>query len=247
MSIKSFLAFSCVHLPFEDKAGVDWLIDQIATRQPQVIVNLGDTMDTQSLSKFSESKLIELAQEFDAANVFCQRINEAAPKAKKVWMMGNHEERMFRESVAHLSRLLDYRLHIKAARKWTHVPYCYRPDHTFTIGQVTFAHGFGASQTACKREAHDLGVENGLYVFGHLHQPWAPHRIAMGQLRTRFWSANTGCFIKAGVGYMKTKNDSLWGQGIIVGEALTKRRADTKRNWEAELLLRGMVWEMEAA
>ena len=247
MSIKSFLAFSCVHLPFEDKAGVDWLIDQIATRQPQVIVNLGDTMDTQSLSKFSESKLIELAQEFDAANVFCQRINEAAPKAKKVWMMGNHEERMFRESVAHLSRLLDYRLHIKAARKWTHIPYTFRPDHTFTLGQVTFAHGFHTSDTACKAEAVKLGVENGLYVHGHTHRPHDPHRINYGSLRLKNWIANPGCFIRPGISYMATKDDSLWGQGLISGWANTKRRADTRMNWEAELVKRGMVWEMEAA
>lgn len=240
---KSFLAFSCVHAPVHDKAGINWLIAKVRRYKPDVVVNLGDMLDVQSLSKFAKSNLTSLEHEYREANKILERVVDASPDSDHVWIMGNHEERLWREEQKHLSSLLDFRKHMPVCKHWRSIDYRYNPEYTYQIGQVTFAHGFGASQTACKRETHDLGVENGLYVFGHLHQPWAPHRMAFGQLRTRFWSANPGCFIRRDVDYMRTKNDSLWGQGVIVGQANEKVRHDGHAHWEAKLVLRRMNWD----
>jgi 3',5'-cyclic AMP phosphodiesterase CpdA len=240
---KSFLAFSCLHSPVHDKAGVNWLVAKVRRYKPDVVVNLGDTLDVQSLSKFAKSNLTELKHEYDEANKILERVVEASPGAKHVWMMGNHEERLWREEQRHLSSLLDFRKHMPVCQHWQTFDYRFDASCTYKLGQVTFAHGFHTSDTACKSEAVMLGVENGLYVHGHTHRPHDKHRINYGSLRLKNWIANPGCFIQPDVDYMRTKNDSLWGQGVIVGEANDKVRHDGHAHWEAKLVLRRMNWD----
>lgn len=245
MAIKTFLAFSCVHCPNHDPDGIDWLVQQIADRQPDVVVNLGDTIETNCLSSFAKVNEDTLAAEYESADDVLSRIVDAARGAKLVWIEGNHEERYRRPEYAALSKLIDYRKRIPAASGWKHIARHYHPDGVFRMGQVSFSHGFNTGVASCKREAIQLGVPNGLYVYGHTHRPHPVHRIALGTTKLPYWHANVGTFIKPGPDYMQSKDDSLWGQAVVVGHANTKRTYDHRHGWEAETIVNKMHWSAD--
>lgn len=243
MAIKTFLAFSCVHCPDHDPGGIDWLVKQVADRQPEVIVNLGDMIDTACLSSFARARDTPLDEEFDAADAVLTRIMDAAPSdCKLVLVEGNHEERCRRPEYAPLAKVLDYRRNIPCASAWKHIPRHYNPRGVFRLGQVSFCHGFNTGVASCKREAIQLGVPNGLYVHGHTHRPHPVHRIALGATKLPYWHANAGTFIKPNPDYMESKDDSLWGQAIVVGHANTKRTYDHRHGWDAETIVNKMHW-----
>jgi len=241
--IATWLAFSCPHFPIEDRDGIAWLLRRVRTMKPQHVVCLGDMFDADCLSAFASAKKGDLAEEYAAVDGFCEKLMDAAPKASFTWMMGNHEERMFRPEFQMLAGVLDYRRQIKSARRWRHVFYGFGPQYTHQIGQVTFYHGATVGRNSVKSEAITLGVPYGLCVSGHTHRPHPVHRISTGVTPLPYWHVNAGTFIKPKPEYMRTKNDSLWGEGCVVGEAITGRRFFGRQNWKAELVLHKMHWE----
>lgn len=244
--IVSFLAVGCTHFPYQDQASIDWVLAQIKKRRPDVIIHLGDMIDAESLSDHPKGMSTPtLEEEYRSASEFCAKVNDAAPRARKVWMMGNHEQRALRSNHAHISSLIDPKRHMKPVKKWKIVPYIYDRSGTYSLGQVTFAHGFNVGQSGCKKEVVQFCAQYGLYVYAHTHRPHDVHRISMGSTKLYHWHANAGTHIKPKPGYMTCKDDSLWGQAVVVGEVDTKRRFDGKQNWKAETVIRRMYWDAE--
>ncbi len=240
----TWLAFSCTHHPHHDPKAIQWLVTHIKDFKPDVLVALGDLIDTQCLSKFAKSNLFALSGEYGAVNEFLGEINDASPQSRKIWMQGNHEERMFREDQKHLSELLDYRVHRRtpSARKWRHFDYRFSRADCYNIGQVTFGHGWNTTEAQIKKEAVVLGVPNGLYVHGHTHRPHAVRQVKLGAVDLPYWYINPGTLIGSKPDYMKKRDDHQWGQGIVVGNANPKRRWGNRCEWGASMILRKMSW-----
>lgn len=243
MSHSTFLAFSCVHCPIHDADGLRWLVDQVGELQPQYLINLGDTFDAESLSSFAKVNEFRLSEEYDAAGQFLAELHDVSPKSHKIWLMGNHEQRMLRPDSRHVADLIDYRKRIDEAKRWKHIEYRYHPEGTFCLGKMTFYHGFVCGRNSVKGESIKLGVPNGCTVSGHTHRPNPIHRISLGVCPLPFFMLNPGCFIKPDVEYMLTKDSSLWGQGVITGHVDRDGRNSSKQNWEANLVLRKMYWD----
>lgn len=245
---KTFLAFGCVHRPIHDEAACQWVIREIRERQPNYVVNLGDLIDTACLSSFEQTgDEAALISEYESAGEFLQQVKDARPRARKVWTQGNHDERPFRKKWNKLAGLLDYRKRIAEAKDWQHFDYEYRPESVFRIGQCSFYHGFTAGRNTCKNESVKLGIPYGLTVSAHTHRPHPVHRISMGVTPLPYWMVNPGTLIGK-ADYMKTLDSSLWGQGIVYG----KCRPDVtglaiRQYWEAEMLLRKMLWDVGSA
>lgn len=241
MAYRSFLAFSCIHRPIHDEESVQWLIEQVRERQPSHLICLGDMFDAECLGRWVKSGQIDLQDEYDSAAELLAQLKDASPKSKRVWMMGNHEQRMFRSDWSALSSVLDYRKRIEGAKAWKHFDYEYDPRHTFQLGQVTFYHGFVTGVGSVKKESVKLGVPFGITISGHTHRPHPVHRLSFGTTQVPYWHLNSGAFIGE-ADYSATVDDSMWGTGIAIGEAETKRRYDGRQNWRAELLLHKMKW-----
>jgi predicted phosphodiesterase len=242
---KRWLAFSCVHRPVHDEAACDWLVEQIREYQPEYLICLGDMFDAEVLSKFEKAtRGLRLKEEYESAAEMLQRLKDAGGRKvkKKIWLRGNHEDRMFRPEWSDVSELLDYRIHIKEAKDWEHYDYEFDPRKVFRLGQVTFYHGFVCGRSTAKSESVKLGVPYGLTVSGHTHRPFPLHRISM-VTPLPYWQINPGTLI-AKPDYMKTKDTSLWGQGVIVGQCDPDVLIDTRQHWEAELILRQMYWDV---
>jgi predicted phosphodiesterase len=84
-------------IPFQDDKAVDIALRVIDEFQPTTLVHLGDLCDMYELScfakQFSQNQMIkELAQ----SRRFLKNLGERYPKAKKKWILGNHEFRFDR-------------------------------------------------------------------------------------------------------------------------------------------------------
>lgn len=244
--IVSFLAFSCPHCPLEDKDAIDWLIEEIGTRQPNVIVHLGDGHEADSASRWPSEYDWPLAEEFKAHNALLQRIREAHPKARRVFLEGNHDANLLAVNRIDkkLRSLCDFRDHEPELANWEQpASYVYdRYKGVFRLGQVTFGHGYEAGPAADEIQSITLGAPYGLWVGGHTHRPLPVAQAKRtAQIPLPYWYANAGTLRDIwDCDYMTRKRRHLWGQGIVVGETAITKSPRMSRNWNAETIVRVM-------
>lgn len=238
---KKFLAFSCTHCPLVDKAALSWTLQRIAERKPDVVVHCGDGLEADSASKFPSEATWDLQEEFDSFNDTLRRVREAADGAKLVFIQGNHESNLL--SINRIDKRLrgraDYRRAdaVPELQNWdTSTSYVYdRRRCVWRLGQVAFAHSFGGSSPS---QAIQFADPYGLLVHGHTHRPTPLRRVTYGiNTPLPYWHINTGTLRQMDPSYVDRKNHNLWGQAVVVGEALVTKSPRMSRNWEAETLV----------
>jgi len=79
-----------------DELAISVALQVIADIKPEIIVCVGDNIDFPELGKYRTSPAFALTTQasVDRATVFAAQLRSAAPRAKIVWMAGNHEERL---------------------------------------------------------------------------------------------------------------------------------------------------------
>jgi len=221
----SWLFFTCLHVPLHDDEFVDWLIEQIKERKPDVIIHGGDGHEADSASRWPSEYDWTLSDEFRAHNEILKRIRQASPKSKRVFLPGNHDDNILALNRIDwkLRDLCDYRELEPELKHWEQpAEYVYdREKGVYRIGQVTFAHGYECGASSDEYQAYQLGLPYGLFVSGHTHRPVAVTQAQRTKtIRLPYWYANAGCGRDmVDVPYMMRKRRFDWGQGIVVGEA----------------------------
>ena len=83
-------------VPIHDEQAIAIAMDIIHAVQPNLIVCNGDNIDFPELSKYRLTPAFAqtMQQSLDRAALFGSQMRRAAPKAKIVWLAGNHEERL---------------------------------------------------------------------------------------------------------------------------------------------------------
>lgn len=160
------------HIPFEDKAAFELQLKVIKARQPEVIVILGDFADFYSVSshqKKPELRGLLLSEEVAAANKRLDQIDAALPKgARKVFIQGNHEERLERYLASRAPDLHDMfttqNLLQLEERGWEYVPY----RQHIQVGKVFFTHDTGKAGGSAHLGAERAFSDNA--VIGHTHR-----------------------------------------------------------------------------
>lgn len=250
MSTVKFIAFSCPHCPLEDPEAIGWLVEQIGTRSPDVIVHLGDGHEADSASRWPSEYSWSLVDEFRAHNELLKGIREAAPSARRVFLPGNHDDNLL--SINRIDKKLRGLCDYRSQPQWepelsmweqpADYVYC-RKRGVFRLGAVTFAHGYESGTSGDEFQSIRLGVPYGLFVGGHTHRPLPVTQAARTRtLPLPYWHCNAGTLRDIwDVPYMTRKCRSLWGQGLVYGETETGRRPRmTRASWDAELVVRRM-------
>lgn len=242
MESVSFVAFSCPHCPLQDGGAVAWMLDRIGSLRPDVVVHLGDGHEADSASRWPSEYDWTLADEFAAHEALLKAIRKAAPRARRVFLPGNHDDNLL--SINRIDKrlrgLCDYRAKSNSPELheyWEQpVEYVYdRRRGVFRIGQVSFCHGFESGANGDEYHAILLGQPYGLHVTGHTHRPTP---VVVQAMRTRgiplpYWYANPGCLRDLKPPYMKRRRSHGWGQGIVVGAASVTKSPRLSRQWEA--------------
>ena len=243
MEDKSFVAFSCVHAPLHDPEAIDWLVEQIAARQPDVIVCLGDLHEMAWASSHADVESVDAAEEYEASNRILNSIRLASPGSRRVFLPGNHEARLDSPKIdSRIRKAMHYRCHEPELKEHWEMPVpkyqmC-RHHGCFRLGQVTFHHGVACSASGIKKEATILAREWGLYIHGHMHRPTPegqPEQIIAGQAwPLNWWRATPGCLRHMAPDWAAKEDKSRWGQGLVAGRAQLLKSPRARKCWDAE-------------
>lgn len=86
------------HFPFQDEAALRVVAQVIRVAQPDVVVHMGDLLDTYHLSRFDHDpkRMHGLQGEVDLARAHLAAFRLLAPDARYIYLEGNHEDRLRR-------------------------------------------------------------------------------------------------------------------------------------------------------
>lgn len=246
-----FAAFSCIHCPHQDESALRMVRKEVGVFKPDILINLGDTLEADAASRWPSEEAHNLLDEYREADEVLRLLEEAAPEADRVWLLGNHDDNILREHriPPKLRELCNFRVPIFDSKgqqvnqnmlKWkTPTPYEYSRRGVFRVGAVTFGHGYEATQQADANQAVILGAPFGLWVGGHTHRPTAgkPVRVMKNSIPLPYWYLNAGCLRKMDCSFMTRKRQYAWGHALVLGWALPIKSPRLRPTWDAECLV----------
>jgi len=165
---RTIFIISDLHAPFTDEIAIEKMLQSIADLQPGYIVQIGDTYDNYSFSRFARSSNLSTPyEEFIRAKMMIEKlwstIKRLAPKAKLYQLTGNHDMRC-------QSRLLGKAPELEVfldLQKPFEIPGVIRLASArdfIEIKNIVFCHGYFSPSGAHSRHFAKS------VVFGHTHR-----------------------------------------------------------------------------
>jgi predicted phosphodiesterase len=169
MSLKKVLIFSDVHAPYHDKRAWNLMLKVAKAWKPDTIVSLGDFADCYAVS--SHSRNPKMAMEFGNEIKVCRSMLlqlDALGAQKKIFLAGNHEDRLQRyvqDKCPELFDVISIPGILKLAESnWEYVPY--RQFHR--LGKLFMTHDVGGSGRFAHYKVGEVFQRN--VVSGHTHR-----------------------------------------------------------------------------
>jgi predicted phosphodiesterase len=89
------LIFSDLHFPYHDIPAIKAMLEHGRRLQVDFLIINGDLFDFYKLSRFDKDpNARDVAGELDQVNQFLDGLDEMFPKARKIFKLGNHDERL---------------------------------------------------------------------------------------------------------------------------------------------------------
>jgi predicted phosphodiesterase len=135
------------HVPFHDKKALAIWLKACRDFKPTIVVQMGDFMDCFSVSSYSKDpgRALGLDKEVDEARIVLDQIEKASPGARRIYVSGNHEDRLQRylqDKAPQLFNLVGIpKLLELEARGWEYVPY----KQSIRIGKLHLTHDVGSA------------------------------------------------------------------------------------------------------
>lgn len=221
--IETWLVLSDQQVPYHDTKALDAVEQYMATLTLAGIINIGDFLDMETISSFSEGRprLIEgkyISADIAEANKILDRhigiARKKNPKARYVYLQGNHEHRIerFLDEHPQFQGLLDIEHLLKFKERGIEWIRSWEKGEIFALGKAHFTHGQATGQYHAKKMVEDYGDS---IFYGHVHDimciPKAnkthPEKVIVGQ--------SIGCLCIRDMPYMQGR-PSKWQQGFAV-------------------------------
>jgi len=207
-----------IHYPLHDEPSWNAVLEFVPFFKPDEIVLLGDALEMQAIDHWKEEKgnrrafeNKRLKKEYEGfIQDILEPLEKLAPKAKKVYMGGNHED--------WASQLVDRQpqmegfvepeivMHL-ADRGWQWIPYLIKQSGrlipgTYKIGKLTFTHGQYTNKyhAAKMSDCYDRSV-----AYGHTHDVQLYTKVHAEDPNDFHSAQSIGCLCNLSPGY-------LWGR-----------------------------------
>lgn len=216
-----------------------WLIEEL---QPTAVINNGDAFDGAAVSRHPANDWTpapSVLEELKACQMYLGEIEDAAPKAKLIWTLGNHDARFSARLAAVAPQFRDVQGFSLPDHfdKWTHTMSCWVTD------DLMVKHRWKGGIHATHNNAVGSGVS---FCTGHLHSlkatPWTDYK------GTR-WGIDCGTLADPfGEQFNYAENNPRnWRQGFVVlnirdGRLLTPELCMTVDDGQVDW--RGEVWDV---
>lgn len=220
-AVQRWIVLPDVHLPHQDfktMAAVEAFMSQYSF---DGWLCLGDLLDFNEISRFNEDaprRKTELVQEtFDAGNTFLDRhqkiIRKNNPKARFVYLEGNHEYRVedYMDKHLELSGLLDVSKNLRLEERGIEWIRSWSKTEMFNLGNAFFHHGLYTNTHHAMKMAQRFGK---CIYFGHTHDVSEASLAHLGSDKT-IVGKSLGCLCDYNQVYTKG-NPTNWQQSISV-------------------------------
>lgn len=158
------------HVPYHDPAAIRAVLDYARRVRPTELVVNGDLLDFEALSRFLKDprKVADPQNEIDEGAKILRDLEKAAPRANRVFLLGNHEERLEKYLMKNAPTLLGLRSlnlsELLGLQGWTVVPY----PQFYRTGSLIIQHGVSYGSTTADRNIAKFGGFS--VIQGHSHR-----------------------------------------------------------------------------
>ena len=216
--VERWIVLPDIHVPYEDKKTLAVVEKYMADQKWDGYIQLGDLLDLDSISRFSEGLAGEIENlrvdmDFDRGYKLLKRHRQiVGDHCEMVMLEGNHEFRVdtFYAKYPQLRGLLDVERNLKLKElgiKWV---MCYTKGAVFRRGRALFHHGLYCNKYHAEKHSSEYG-ENIFY--GHVHDVQGISRVRAGKDET-YVGQSLGCLC-SDQRYMRGKPDK-WQQAFGV-------------------------------
>src|SRR5690349_8823634 len=96
--LKRLWFYPDVHAPFHRQEAWDIVVKAQRDFKPDIVVTLGDFVDFFNISRWSKDpqRVLTLADEVRTAQQMLDEVVETTPAARRIYLGGNHEDRLQR-------------------------------------------------------------------------------------------------------------------------------------------------------
>lgn len=211
---KRIVVLPDIHCPNYDERAIDPVLQFIKFFKPEVLVQLGDFCDWDSVSTYDprqETDIQPIDHEIESANQLLDDIDKITKNCKKIMLGGNHEARyeQFRVNqgmlvgIRRMKSLTSWQEEYNLSKRgWESHDY----GKHIQIGKIVMTHGWFTGNNAAQRMAACFPGRN--VLFGHTHQ----HLIhtALDEHDLPIQSESIGTLSRFDLSYLKGKPPLNW-------------------------------------
>lgn len=229
--VKTFVALSDIHFPYEDKAAIGLVTQFLKDFHPDVLVLNGDIWDMPQISKYAvrRTELLKTTPIQDHLNYgiegVAKLIDAAGAKDNKL-ALGNHEDRweLYLGTEAKALASLEC-LDFDKVFQLKGIDWKKYGDGFWLNDRLFIYHGTKIGVNWTENERQDTGSST---ITGHKHQ----QRVTYYKDRSRSYkNIGQGCLCSMNVPYLRTPPN--WTQGFVYGYILDD---DKFRAFETEII-----------
>lgn len=205
------------HFPFECLIAVRLFLAFVAYFKPHIIFLNGDVADCWEISRFTkpENINIRLVEEFAKVRVFLYKLREVAPKARIIFIYGNHEYR-FEKFIADNSKALQGLRGMTLAEQLCcdganiEIVNSHLKENYFQYGKLLIGH-FNKVNKHSAYTAKNLLEEKGISLIqNHTHRGGSSFKRDFGSFKSAY---ENFCMCNINPTYLSLPN---WQQGFSV-------------------------------
>lgn len=181
-----------LHEPFSSDAVVKWIHEFIFTKQPGLVIQVGDLYDRFSQSRFPKrSSFItpeaELELGRERAVKFWAEVARAAPAAKRVQLYGNHDDRVLKRVLEVMPEMFEFvKPSVRGLHEFDGVETIHDSKDEYLHNDIVFMHGW-QSRIGAHADEHRMNT-----VHGHTHHGGTWFR---NDVRGALWELDAGCAV----------------------------------------------------
>lgn len=208
-----FVILSDIHFPYENFDAIEQASKFMEQYQPKYIILLGDVVDCYSLSRFDHDpkRILSLQKEFDLASAYLTDLRENFPRARIIYIEGNHEKRLQKYLNSHPEISSLRTLTIPELLGLDSIGVEYLPN--FYLGDLYLTHGEIVRKYSGQSARGEMDKNDYSGVSAHTHRlsqvfKSTPHRELQ-------W-CECGCLCSLNPTYLETRPD--WQNGFVFGD-----------------------------
>lgn len=220
------LVMSDLHGPLLDPEAFSCVLRYIAAQPPDEIVLNGDILDFPYISTHRKrldenhpllSNYSEIQEIKDATEQIFKPLRQAAPEAKIVYRLGNHEERFIKPNMGGdiAERILSCQMHFQTTKleemlglPALAIEYDPTPSREY-YGIFHIVHGLSLAKNAPEKNINEYF---GSGTTGHTHRLGSQYRHTK---RGSVCWVESGCLCRLKASYIPTGKITNWAQGFV--------------------------------